>query len=326
MSTYVLSGHDRTTVALTGPVQVRVVEEGPPGVLGVQLRRSDGSEHPADRPAGGVLILRSVQGRVVVRVVPPAGTDKFPDGVQAGLRLRAAAGPSDEVLVRPVNVSRLGHRDLVALEPVTDGARPGLAVSALDAVEEVPIGPLQAEARDTMRIVVGADRVRDADARDVVVVVDPSASMAPALADGSVEAAVDVLAGLALVVARDRTVRVRLAGRDPGWLPRRELPGLGADVAARITAGGLECGFRPDVDLPPDGLGVIVSDGLPAAAAPGWHVLVLGPEPVAPRGVPVTTLPAPPPGRGAVERLLGDPGLLRRILGSLVADDRAVTR
>lgn len=314
MTTYVLSGRDTATVPMSGPVQVRVTEEGVRVGSGLQALQPDGAEVTAERPAAGVLILRSVPGRLVLRVVPPGGAESFPAGVRAGLRIRPLTGSGAEVEVRSVDLGGWSRRDLAAVE--TRG--PELVVAALDAEREAPLDPLQAAARRAARSALGTDRPPHGRAPRFVVAVDPSASMIPSIADGSLAAAVDILTGLCLVAGPDTGPEIVIAGLAPYRMPPRELPGLGTAVAAEIVRRGLECGFAPDPAQIGAGSGYLVTDGTPAAPDPHWHVLAIGPDGDG-RGQPFTALPPPRLGTAA-DQLLADEHVLHSVLRSLLAD------
>ena len=73
---------------------------------------------------------------------------------------------------------------------------------------------------------------------DTTLLVDRSASMRSAVADGSLATLVEAVVGLASVIGRRDPVRVGLAGRLVTWLPPVRGPELPAAVATALEDGG----------------------------------------------------------------------------------------
>lgn len=333
MSTYILNNHDRISIARR-PVTVSVSGGGPPGqvLLGTSGAASD---QEVRHPRPDVMILPNVTQPVtrpmVVRVLPGQGCTVFPDGTVVSVTLRTDRtrdADEDVVVVQSIDVSGLFHRDLV--EVGVDGAR--LSVAALNAVVDSPLPPLPAAARAASRAHLGADRLTDA--VDVVIAVDTSASMAPLLADGTVEAAVDVLAGLSDVVGWGRSLTVHLLGERAERLPDVPAADLAAATVAAVGRFGLGCGCRtssPESAGSAPSVTFVVTDAVPAdveALRAGQgpdtvrHLLLLGQAVTRqPRrgDMPVTVIPAPPSGVQAGDHLMSAPGLLAGVMASLLA-------
>lgn len=312
------------------PVRLRIEVDGIPDDSAVIHRSPE------------LTVLRAPAQRLVVRVLPDSGESAFADGTAVTLRLRTEVSRSsreepDEVVVETVDVSGLASRELAVLAP--DG--PWLSVSAVNAVTDGPIDRFAARVRSRARAVLGRDEIAGTDRADLLVAVDISASMRPALSDGSVAALVDAVVGLSYVVGRPGRVRAGLLGRRACWLPELPARGLSDAVLAEIGRTGLECGFRPShAPLPvPVGAGppvvmYMVTDAAPpdaealaeATARDGVtrHVLVSGREgtfPACPSGVRYTVLEPPPPATSAAEFLLqpSSAAAVETFVSSLVA-------
>jgi hypothetical protein len=330
MPTYRLNGHDRITIARR-PIKVTVSSAGPPGQVVLGARRGAEPDLGAQHPRPGEMILPNVVGETVVRVTPGPSRDMFLDGTVVSVTLstqRSRDADEDVVLVLPIDVSSRFHRDVVAVD--LDGGR--LSVTALDVVVDRPLPPLPAAARGAARACLGVDRLPEP--VDVVMAVDTSASMVPAFLDGSVAAAVDVLAGLSQVIGRDREPLVYLIGEGAHPLPETPLAELTATTVAAMERFGFGCGCRGALPEPAGSTGAftfIVADAVPAdIATPGAtgpadpmrHVVLLGPrETHRPRsGEPtLTVIPPPPEGMKACAHLMSAPGLLVDVMRSLLA-------
>lgn len=268
MRTYMLQGHDRVVIGRSA-LRLTISTQMPSDDVVLTARRGGGPDRSAIRPARGLMILPSVVDRTVVLVEPRAGLAMFPPGTVVSLTLQSdPPGPdADTVLVHAVDVSGSTQRELALVEV----AGPGLAVSAVDAQADVDLPELAAAARSEARRWLGRDRVPDGAGVDLVVGIDTSASMAPALADGSVGAALEILAGLWHVVGRDRRFEICLTGDRPCWLPETPVETLAATTTAEIMQGGLGCGFRsaaPELERnhPRRAVTYVVTDGPPADA------------------------------------------------------------
>ncbi len=336
--TIILDYRNRTTVDRR-PVTVTVS-----GLPSAEVRITTGDPDPGGarvmHPRPAVMVLSQVGRRTVVRVTPGPGRSVFPE--RSVLTVRLTTEPTgdfagDDVVVQAVEVSGRAFRDIVAVD-VEDEHR--LSVSAIDAVVDVPLDELAAAARAAARVRLGVDRT--AEAVNIMVAVDMSASMGWAFGRGAARAALQVVAGLSQVIGWDAELDVVLLVDRPTRLaavPPRE---LAAATTAMIDQTGLGCGFRSTpADLPvrPPAITYVLTDAVPPdlAAARRAHrpgdarhlVLVADPDGPAPApvdGLPVTSLPMPPDGVDAVEHLLRNNGELPRLVDSMLADVVADSR
>jgi len=323
MPTYMLHQDDRVRIrSRTLHLSARQARTNRPVRLCTEV---DGLPDRPYHESPELTVLPAPARSMLVQVLPDPDAGVFPDATTVTLRLWTEVSPgsreeADEVVVNAVDVSGLVSRELVLLTP--DG--PWLTVSAVNVVADDPVDGFAARVRSGARAVLGRDELAAPDRVDLLVGVDVSASMRPAVSDGSVAALVDAVVGLSYVVGQPGRVRAGLLGRRPSWLP--ELPGreLSAAVVAEIARAGLECGFRTSAVPPAVTVGTdrpammfLVTDAVPpdagvlaeAAARDGTtrHVLVSGwpgASGVSPTGVRCTVLEPPPPAAFASQHLL----------------------
>jgi hypothetical protein len=286
------------------------------------------------RQRPGVTVLPRVDRALTLQVRPERRAE-FAAGSAVSVRVTTeptADSAGDDVVVQAVDVSGLPRRDIVVID-VEDGQR--LSVTALHVVRDEPLGLLADAARATARAHL---RETPVDPVAVRVGVDLSASMAPALARRSVDAVLDVVAGLAPVLAPDTPVEAYLL--DGGIRPLRAVaPGqLTATTRAALDRAGLGCGFRSAPPGPPPrgaSLTFVVTDAVPAdvgalraAHRPGdeRHLVLLAdggePDPPESCGLPITRLQQDFAGDDAVAWLAGDQVALSDLVGSLLAGRR----
>jgi hypothetical protein len=159
--------------------------------------------------------------------------------------------------------------------------------------------------------------------------IDVSASMAYALHDGSVAAAVDVLGGLWQVVGDETEFPLLcLLGEETTWLPPVEPAAMARTLAGHVERHGFELGSRSLMPDPPGPAHpgrtarFVITDAVPADAGPDGAValLVLGggvaKDEVA--GSPVAVLAAAAPGEDPTERLLGRSDELTAVVATLL--------
>lgn len=313
MPTYLLYQDDRVRIP-SRPLHLsaRQTRTGRPVRLRTEVDNVPDSSAYHQSPE--LTVLPAPTRPMLVRVLPDAGV--FAEGTSVTLRLVTEVSPgsgeeADEIVVDAVDVSGLPSRELVLLTP--DGGR--LTVAAMNAVAEEPMDGFAAHVRSVARTVLGRDELPGSDRVDLLVGVDISASMRPAVADGSVAALVDAVVGLSTVVGRPGRVRAGLLGRRPCWLPEMPARDLSAAVVAEIGRTGPECGFVRSPAPPPDEVGsggptmmFLVTDAAPphaqllaeATERDGItrHILVSG-WPGAcgdcPAGLRCTVLEPPPP-------------------------------
>lgn len=326
--TVVLDGDRRTTIDRR-PVTVAVTGL-PPG--GFRLVVLDGSREAFGviRPRPGVVVLPRVEQALTIRLLPDR-SGEFAAGAALAVRVTTEPTPDsagDDVLVQSVDVSGLPMRDVLVID-VLDPWR--LSVTANQVVRDEPLGPLASAARAAART-----HLRDGapDPVHVLIAVDTSASMAAALGWGSVEAVVDVLAGISQVIGHDSEPTVCLLSESTIRLPAAPVRGLAAATRSTMYQTGPGCGFRsapPDLPVRPPSVTYVVTDAVPADVAAlraaGGHTdvrhLVLladGGEPAPPDadGLPITRVRPPARGTDTSARLLADQPELAALVGSLL--------
>ncbi|HEX5813398.1 MAG TPA: hypothetical protein VFY38_14930 [Pseudonocardia sp.] len=275
---------------------------------------------------GSGLVLRDVTTETLVRVRPSGAATEFAEPTLIRLTLRVDVPTEQyEIVVLPVDVGSLPHRTLATVAPVGDE----LLVTACDAVPDLEVGALAARARGQARRLLGFDRVRDDRAVRMAIGIDVSASMAYALHDGSVAAAVDVLGGLWQVVGDETEFPLLcLLGEETTWLPPVEPAAMARTLAGHVERHGFELGSRSLMPDPPGPAHpgrtarFVISDAVPADVGADGAValLVLGggvsKDEVA--GSPVAVLAAAAPGEDPTERLLGRSDELTAVVATLL--------
>jgi hypothetical protein len=150
------------------------------------------ADQPVVRPSARLTVLPIVTGPLTVSV-EPVGDGSFGPNTVIHLSIGPEA-PGDvdpvQVVFDPIDVTGDSGVELATLTPA--GARIEVAVSA---VADRPLSRLGTAARVAARGVIG--RRSEPSTGAVVIAVDTSASMRTAFADGSVPAAVDIVAGIA---------------------------------------------------------------------------------------------------------------------------------
>ncbi|WP_026927062.1 hypothetical protein [Granulicoccus phenolivorans] len=291
MPTYVLEGG--STVTLPGkPLTLRIQGNGGTRARLVALR-GGAPDHTAITPGPGMLVLPRVGEPVIVRAVPETGANfgsRAVVSLSAGIELHGDTDPERAVL-SGVDLSGLAQRDLV--EVARTGDR--LTVTALGVIVDTPLPPLASRARDLAREILGAERVPTAEATELQLVFDASASMRQFAADGSIAAAAEVYAGISRVTSADAGLQVVIAAAQWHPLPEVAAEKLAPTVLEAITAHPIATGFRARGEVPstrPQTVRCLISDGVPAdmpidedltdghriqvavlAAPPAWEVM-----------------------------------------------------
>lgn len=341
MPTYILD-EAREVRLPRGAVTVQLQATGvPAGQVHLQAIR-DGQEVPAAlRPAPGLLVLPDVPDGTVLRVVPVAPQRTFAPSAAVSLSLSTARSSDPDpsrAVVTLVDIAGLSERDLVALGRDAEG----LTVTRLGGVSDhgdgAALSDLAQRARVAARELLGVDRVPAASAVALTIAVDQSASMRPAVQDGSVRAVADVVVGLSRVVSPGRPVRARLLTSPPAGPDDVEPARLAETLAARAAETPVRLGFRsadPALGTPaaePGTVTYVVTDAVPAdlddepgadgadrrhlvllTAASAWEA-----RDVTPR-LPVTVVPVPGSAGGAPpEWSFSGPGELHDLVRSLL--------
>ena len=240
MPTYVLEGGSGATL----PAKPLVLRVQGPGESEARLEaRQDVTPDPtAMSPQPGVLVLPRVTGPVDVRVIP-AGGRPFPSGtviaLSAAIEQHGDPDPERAVMLG-VDLSGLTGRELLRIEP-RDGQ---VRLTALGVVVDSPLPALAAKARDIARELLGVEWVPDSDASALVIRVDGSASMRSLVADGSVGAALEVLAGISRVTSADLPVTAEAGSPNPTVVQADSVGALPLEVHQALSALPLLTGFR----------------------------------------------------------------------------------
>ncbi|SDS76335.1 hypothetical protein [Microlunatus soli] len=221
------------------------------------------------------IVLPSITEPVTLRILPvddpsrPGAPVRFASQslVTVVIRHDRAAADADQVILDEVDLSGLTHRDLVQLVP--DGRQ--IRVIGLRTVADTPLPPVAEIARDAAREILGVAQVEPDRAVQLAAMIDLSASMRPALRDGSVAAACDVLAGIGTVIAPGRQLTAaagtltgrRLATAAPDRFAAEVGSALAADGSTAGTGTGFRSGSATDQAATLDRT-VVVTSGVPA--------------------------------------------------------------
>lgn len=366
MPTYILD-ETKSVHLPKGPVTITLKATGPAGQVHIQAMR-DGHEVTSVTRRPGLLVIPAslldadlppagvdetadptapprTRRRLTLRVVPLAPQRTFGAAVTVSLTLgieRRSGDEPERALLSAVDVAGLSHRDLVSLE--SDDR--GIVVSGMGdqggsggSDGGNPLPELGERARVAAREILGVDRVPSMSAVNVVVALDQSASMQPSLADGSVRAVLEVIAGLSRVLCPGRRLVAGLMTSPVTWLEEvdaAELPGLAVDrAAAEPFALGFRSaeqtlrGFSRDENT----VTYVVTDAVPAdlealtleddVDGEARHLVVIIPRSawevrdVTP-SVPFTVVDPAQDDRRVSEVLLSSPGVLRDVVRSLL--------
>lgn len=266
MPTYVLEGGSSATLPAK-PLTLRVQGPGQADIR-LEARQNGVSDSTAISPMPGMLVLPRVTAPVEVRVVP-LRERTFPSGtvvsLSAAIEVHGDVDP-ERAVMQGVDLSGLAQRELLRVEPAGAEVR----LTALGVVVDAPLPPLAAKARDLARELLGVERVTGEDATDLVIRVDASASMRPLVADGSVGAVLEVLAGVSRVTSAERSVTAEIGSTELRPVSAESVAELPRAVHDALTELPLLTGFRtsgPDArPRPAPGRTTlcVVSDGVPA--------------------------------------------------------------
>lgn len=162
------------------------------------------------RPRDLVVVPR-VSEPVTISVASADG-EPFPIGSRLYLDILIddpAVIDKDRVQLQSIDVSGLTHRPLVIAEP--QGQRIAIRRSE-ELGQGQSFGGLIDATVVAARQLLGAGQVPESAQRHIRTFIDGSASMRQSIQDGSIEAAVELLVGIAQVVAVDQTIHANLLG------------------------------------------------------------------------------------------------------------------
>ncbi|MDN5726785.1 MAG: hypothetical protein L0G99_12765 [Propionibacteriales bacterium] len=337
MPTYVLEGGTSITLPAK-PVTVRLHSQADPVRLTVLV---DGSEIQAITPMPGHLVVPRVDAPTTIRVTPAGDGQRFGGGAVLNLMVghdaRSELDP-DRGVLNSLDVSGLTQRDILLLEPEGSGEQSRIRVTVLGpAAAEAPLPPGASVARDAARELLGTDHIQASTAVNAVVAVDVSASMLSAVADGTVAAAVEIVAGVHRVIGKPGdSLRACLVGRRARWLPPAAPESLAASLRQECADLDLVTGFRSAAALSSPGgradtITWLITDGVPAdidalAARDDVHLIMVVPnsarDAVDGQGLSMTVIGLPE-AAGQAPRFAGDPAVVREVVASMLEPLRA---
>lgn len=289
---------------------------------------SDGSDAPIRRHSAGMLIIPRIDQDIVITAIPDQGRDRFdPNTVlHIVIGLDSADPNSDSAQLSPREVSGLASIELAVLTPAS--AEQITVTTRLQAVD-APLPPVAARARVDCRGAIGVDQLPAGQQVPLSCVVDASVSMAARAHDGSLAAALDILAGIAAVISGPTPVRVVLATHRQTSLPAVSGAELSGHVIAQIGQTGYGVGAGLDAAVQQvsnqNGLTVVITDApgpaLRAANARAVSRLILTNSASAQHypGFVGAVCPPPPAGMAASAFLGANPHMISTAVGDLVA-------
>lgn len=326
MVMYLLNGGEQVGLP-TRPLVVRLQAGGPMGDHRLVASVPDGQPLALQRQ--GMIVLPRISQPTTVRLFPALGLELFPP--QSLLTVVVGpdgADPDADYISLAVDVSGLPQRELVLIEP----AGSTLQVTALGRRLDPKLSPHAEAARDVARELLGVPFVPTTQAVDIRIGVDTSASMRAYATDGTLEAVLETLAGVASVIDPNGTLEAVLCGRLATRLKGEPIDRFGTVTTAAVLAQPLVTGSRSatlDTDRA-DTITYLVSDGVPADLSrrndEPPHLVVVGDAEFAAAGtlaqVPASTVIAARDGADH-QGLRWDPVELRSIVGSLLTSYHA---
>lgn len=261
MVTYVLDGKSKAHLPKR-PLMVSMSVVGASGSAALDVRRGGVSDPTVIAHSPGMLILPRVEHEMLLVAVPAQGNSTFPSGttihVSVAVDSSQEADP-DRAQLTPRDVSGLSYLELATIGP--DGDR--IAVVTRLEEPEVELGPLASLARAAARTVLRVDQLSESQQTMLDIRVDTSASMLPAIYDGSVRAIVEILAGVSTVISYDRNPFVSIVGSRSERVEFESAGELGTAVQARLASVRPGIGFGSGnefSELRPDTMVVLVTD------------------------------------------------------------------
>jgi hypothetical protein len=240
MPTYMLDGTDKVRFPQR-PLTVTLRVDGGQSVARLTVRR-DGQEIIPAVTRPDLIVLSNVEGRIVVSAVP-VQNDYFPLNTVVNLTVvvedRASFDPERAVLV-PVDVSGLGRRELITI----DSHEGALDLKAVQSSTYENLSPLANSARGVARELLEVHCVAQEPAFNVSLAVDGSRSAVPLREDGTFQALVEVITGVAQVVGYGGTIRTIVVDDTTTLLPDCDLAMLPAALMDALGERIPSTGFR----------------------------------------------------------------------------------
>lgn len=330
MAIYVLEGTGSARLPRRPLTVTLTIDGNPASRAALVAKLSDGSDAPVRRHSAGMLIIPRVDDDIVITAVPDQGRDRFdPNTVlHIEIRLDSADPNSDRAQLSPREVSGLASIELAVLTPdATDQITVTTRLQAVDA----PLPLVAARARVDCRGAIGVDQLPVGKQVSLSCVIDASVSMAARQRDGSLAAAIDIVAGIAAVISGSTPVHVVVANDRPTALPAVSGAELSGHAIAHIADSGYGVGAGVDAAVQhaatASGLTIVITDApAPALHAPGAvSRLVLTKSSSAQRypGFTGAVCPPPPSGTAAAEFLGANPHVISTVVIDLVAPLRS---
>lgn len=246
MATYLLDGVGSARLPRRPlSVTLAVVGSRSPGVRLV-ARLPNGAAAPVLVPSGSMLIVPRVDDEILIAAVPDSGRPQFDEDTV----LHVIIGPdspgdedADYVELAPREVSGLVSIELATIAPVSPDQ---VAVTTRLAAADVPLPPLSNRARVACRGALGVDSLRPERQLVVGCVIDASASVASHVSNGTLAAAVDVVAGIAAVLGGPHPPRACLADGNYTEIPEGSLGELATRVGEALGQAGYGVGANLD--------------------------------------------------------------------------------
>ena len=277
MTLYLLKGGEQVSLP-TRPLVIRV--QSPTGAVSHRLRAAvpPGAPAPVALERYGMLVLPRLSGPTTAQLIPAPGLDLFPPQSVLNVLVGPDGGdPNADYAQLTVDVSGLPVADLVTFVP----AGPSIQVQALGRPKDPDLPPHAELARDVTRELLGRPTVSRDDAVDLVIGVDCSPSMRSYTGDGSLEATLEVFAGVASVLDPDAEVEGVLVGRQSMRLRPEAIDTFARSTTEAVGRQPLITGLRSaTLGSPAAGaLTYLVTDAVPADFVAGPdrpHLVILG--------------------------------------------------
>lgn len=330
MVTYVLDGKSKAHLPKR-PLMVTMSVVGTPGSAALDVRRGGVSDPSVIAHSTGMLILPRVEHEMLLVAIPTQGNSTFPSGTTLHVSVAVDSSQDsdpDRAQLTPRDVSGLSYLELATIGP--DGDR--IAVVTRLEEPEVELGPLASLARAAARSVLRVDQLSDSQQTMLDVRVDSSASMLPAIADGSVRAILDILAGISTVISYDRQPVVSIVGNRSSAASFETAGDLADSVQQQLSRALPGVGFGTGEQFgqaQPDSMIVLVTDSATdsivsehESANPHFATMVASPSRAAlraPTFAGAVVAPAPN-GSDASKYLLANPHEVDTIVRSFLRE------
>lgn len=312
MTTYLLrEGHAVRVDAV--PIAIRVQSIGAPVRHRFEIIGLHGSVRTVHRP--DQVIVPVIDQPVRVSLLPEDEVFGPQSLVTVSLAPDAptGGGDADRAVLDSVDLSGLRRRDIVIMEP--DAGR--IKISTIGMVTDEALPPTAEMARDAARELLGVPRLPAERRVKLAVGLDSSASMRRLPPDRLVRPALEILAGLSVVIAAEHAVHGMVIGWESVPAPSAPAAEFADAMIKTLQDRGLDIGCRADVlaSAAPRTVRYLITDAVPALR-PGMdppHVLMITEaQSAGEAGAGVTAVPI-----GRDDQLL-DRGEVRKIVSSLL--------